>query len=217
MGHSNPRTLSGIYGYSLGFGPIADSPLAGGPFDQTYGRTQVPLLTPEDLAALGENVTRQFDVLTGRSAIPPLCGTSIGQPGTSNNGLSYPSRNFLVPDGSITELVWSHASDAQAAGALITLVAQAQRCPDASSELVGSTTVTTSGLVSGIGTQYAVFTFTPLPVPADMPVAGFVTVILVQVGADLIEVSFSSTVEVPTALRRVERVAQSVLTAIANG
>ena len=181
------------------------------------GRAPVPLLTPDDLAALGEQVTRQFDVLSGRSAIPPLCGTSIGQPGTSIGGPSFPSRTFLLPDGSISELVWSHPSDSQAAGALITLAAQAQRCPDASGELVGSMTVATSGLASGIGTQHAVFTFTPLPVAADEPVAGFVTVLLVQLGADLIEVSFSSTVDVPTALRRIERLAQSALTLIANG
>lgn len=217
VGQSNPRTMGWIYGYSVGVESTAEGDFAGSPLDRSYGGEPVPLLTPEDLAALGEQVTRQFDVFSGRSAIPPLCGTSIGQPGTSNTGLSFPSRTFLLPDGSITELVWSHASDSLAAGALITLAAQAQRCPDASSDLVGSTTVTTSGLAPGIGTQHAVFTFTPLPVPAGEPVAGFVTVILVQLGADLVEVSFSSTVDVTTALRRVERIAQSALTTIANG
>ncbi len=217
VGQSNPRTMSGIYGYSLDVEAQAEGRLPGSPFDQSLGGEPVPLLTPEDLTALGEQVTRQFDVLSGRSAIPSLCGTSIGQPGTSTTGLSVPSRTFLLPDGSITELVWSHASDAQAAGALITLATQAQRCPDASSALVGSTTVATSGLATGIGTQHAVFTFTPLPVSDGEPVAGFVTVILVQLGADLVEVSFSSTVDVPTALRRVERIAQSALTMIANG
>lgn len=40
---------------------------------------------------------------------------------------------------------------------------------------------------------------------------------MVKLGADLVEVSFGSTVDVPTAPRRVERIAQSALTAIANG
>ncbi len=217
VGQSNRYTTSGIYGYSLGVESQAEGRLPGSPFDQGLDDEPKPLLTPEDLTALGEQVTRQFDVLSGRSAIPSLCGTSIGQPGTSATKWSFPSRTFLLPDGSITELVWSHPSDAQAAGALITLAAQAQRCPDVTSWLVGSTTVATSGLATGIGTQHAVFTFTPLPVANGEPVAGFVTVILVQLGADLVEVSFSSTVEVPTALRRVERVAQSALTMIANG
>lgn len=216
VGHSNPRTLSGIYGYVPDFELFADRPLAGSPYDP-YGRGPIALLTPEDLTALGESVTRQFDVLSGRSAIPPLCGTSIGQPGTSPNSLGFPSRTFLVSGGSITELVWRQASDAAAAGSLITLAAQAQRCPDASSELVGSTTVASSGLSTGIGTQHAVFTFTPPPVSAGEPVAGFVTVLLVQLGADLVELSFSSTIDVPTALRRIERIAQSALTLIANG
>ncbi len=79
-----------------GPGHSGGAPVDRSPFDQTYGRAPIPLLTPDDLAALGEVVTRQFSVLSARSAIPVLCGTPTGQPGSTSAATDAPPTVFSV-------------------------------------------------------------------------------------------------------------------------
>ncbi|MDQ3714955.1 MAG: hypothetical protein M3381_02785 [Actinomycetota bacterium] len=211
VGHSNPPVFGGIYGYSLGSGNFAGSPLDSSAFDQTYGRTPLPMLTPEDLAALGENVTRQFSVLSGQSAIPTLCATIVGQPGYSPDN-RYPSTVFRVDGGNITQLIWSRADDASASGTLQTLASQAQVCPEVpNSEAM----ITTGGVQSGIGDEYAVFRRTPT---VSGPTVFFATVALVRVGADLIEVSFiSDAIDLPDAEARCLRAAVAAVQMASGG
>ncbi|MDQ3476604.1 MAG: hypothetical protein M3492_09830 [Actinomycetota bacterium] len=189
VGHSNPRVLSGIYGYSTAWESF--TPLAGSPFDQTYGRPPIPMLTPDDLAALGEVVTRQFSVLSARSAIPVLCGTPTGQPGSTSAATDAPSTVFSVQGGEVTELVWMHPDANAASGALRTLVFQAWQCSDIPEFGIR---VTTSGLRYGIGDEYAFFYREPLNTVSDatLPVAMDAIVVLVRVGSDLIEIAMSA-------------------------
>lgn len=214
VGHSNPQVLSGIYGYSLGWETFtADSPLGGAPYDQTYGRAPIPSLTLEDLAALGENVTREFSVLSGQSAIPVLCGTGLGQPGTSSDlDASFPSTVFRVDGGKITQLIWPQADDATASGNLQTLAFQAQQCPAVPNS---DATIVTGGVQSGIGDEYAVFYRKPT---VSGPTVFFATVALVRVGADLIEVSFTSDIiDLPDAEARCLRAATAAVQKAAGG
>ncbi len=215
VGHSNPRVLSGIYGYS----PTWESfiPLAGSPFDQTYGGPPIPPLTLEDVAALGENVTRQFSVLSGRSAIPVICGTGVGRPGTSGDaGAGYPSTVFRVDGGELTELVWPLTDEAAASGALQTLAFQAQECPTVPNS---DATIATGGVLAGIGDEYAVFHRTPTVSGPTVPGAAvsFATVVLVRVGADMIELSFTSAIESPGAEARCLAAAAAAVQVAAGG
>ena len=90
--------VAGISPDSLGLEQVAEGLIfTGQPVDQIPGPTPIPTLTPEDVSALGENVTRQITVLIGRSTIPVLCGTSLQQPGTSYGvDLGYSSTAFQV-------------------------------------------------------------------------------------------------------------------------
>ena len=191
VGQNNSQVLSGIHGYSLGFGTFSGSPLADSPFDQTYGRNPLPMLTSEDLAALGENVTRQFSVLSARSAIPVLCGTSVGQPGSTSAAGGTPSTDFVVQGAEISELVWMHPDATAASGTLRTLVLQASQCSEIPDFGIR---VTTSGLRYGIGEEYAFFYREPLNTVSDatLPVAMDAIVVLVRLGSDLIEIAMTT-------------------------
>lgn len=188
LGQQNPPELAGIYAYFRGFEQIPVSPRTEPSVDPAYGRTPIPTLTAEDLVALGEDVTRQFSVLSGRSAIPVLCATSVGQPGsTSEPSTGYPSTVFQVRGAEITQLIWPHPDAAMASGALRTLVSQAASCPDVPNFQLR---VTTSGQRYGIGDEYAFFYRQPLE--DDSPEATYAIVVLVRVGADLIEIALTS-------------------------
>ena len=189
VGHSNPRELAGAgYVYIIGSYPAEQGPLELKAFEQTYGRTPPPALAPEDLAAIGERVTSYFTVLSARSAIPVMCGTSIGQPGSANSlDLSYPAVIFRVDGGEISQLSWPRADETVASAALHTLVFQAQQCPEVPEF---QARIGTSGVRTGIGDEYAVFTRSPaVPGQGD---ADVVPAVLVRVGADLIEIAFTS-------------------------
>ncbi len=176
VGHNDPRTLAAV-GFLSSFVP----------FEQTYGRPPLATLTSEDLSAIGEKVDRQLRVSSAQSAIPVLCGTGMGQPGTpSFFGLSYPAIVFGVVGGQLTELVWPQVDEATASGVLRTLVTLAQGCPEIPQL---QATIATGGLLSGIGDEYAVFT--RRPTSADQA-AFTTTAALVRVGADVIEISFAA-------------------------
>lgn len=213
VGQSNPQVLGGIYGSSLGFEQIGNRPIADRRFDPNYGRGPIPSLTSEDLAALGENVTREFSVLSGQSAIPVLCGTGLGQPGTANDlDASYPSTVFRVDGGKISQLIWPRADNVSASGTLQTLASQAQLCPAVPNS---EATITTSGVQTGLGDEYAVFDRSPT---VSGPTVFFSTVVLVRVGADLIEVSFTSDViEIPDAEGRCLRAAAAAVQRATGG
>lgn len=204
VGQGNPRTLAGPgYFYGPPLSPFEQGdPFA--PFEQTYGRAQPPLLTGQDMVALGESVRREISILSGQSAIPALCSASLGQPAPNSLGLSYPATQFGVDGGDITELIWPRPDEGAASGTLRTFVVQAQACPDVTGIETG--TITTGGVATGIGDEYAIFTREP---PASGPPGGFyMTVILVRVGADLIEITFTSAPDaVPLAEARCLRVA----------
>lgn len=192
VGQGNPVTLTSL-GYAF-VGPYPPGgPLDLEPFEQTYGRPLPPTLTQEDLSAIGETVTRQFSVLSARSMIPVMCGTSLGQPGAPNYlDLQYPATVFRVNVAEISQLIWPRPDETAASGTLHTLVTQAQRCPD---EPLSRTTVTTSGVLTGIGDEYAIFF--RQPTAAGEPDAFSATVTLVRIGADLIEVALISDVVDP--------------------
>ncbi|CAN5328850.1 hypothetical protein BH24ACT9_BH24ACT9_13520 [soil metagenome] len=190
VGHNDRRVVAGISPDSLGLEQVAEGLIfTGQPVDQIPGPTPIPTLTPEDVSALGENVTRQITVLIGRSTIPVLCGTSLQQPGTSYGvDLGYSSTAFQVDGGRITQLVWPRPGEAAASGTLQTLAFQAQQCPDVPEV---EATITTSGVQTGIGDEYAVFHRRPTRAGPDVVDA---TVVLVRVGPGLIEMSFTSDV-----------------------
>lgn len=184
-------------------------------FELAFGREPPALLTSADLASIGEAATREVDVLAGRSAVPPLCGTSIGQP-ASAAAISFPARSFEIGTATVEEIIWSRRTEAEAAGILLTLVTQAQRCPEVSSILDGGLAVTTTGVEPGIGAQHATFN---LVGRADGPVQDVVVVVLVQLGADLIEIALSSSdgVDAPGLDRRVERIAEAAAARVLAG
>ncbi len=214
LGQGNPRVLTGLGHLSTGtgFGDQGFTAFSPGalavPFEQTYGRTPPPSLTAEDLTALGENVTREFSVLSGRSVIPVLCDTSLGQPGAPNYlDVRYPATVFGVEAGQITQLFWPRADAAAASGTLQALVSQAQTCPDVAN---AQASVVTAGLLTGIGDEYAVFSRRPTIVGS--PDAVFATVALVRVGADIFEISFvSDSAAVPDAHVRCLAVARAAV------
>lgn len=188
VGHSNQRTLTGLGYVFIGPFPLAEPSLELTPFEQAYGRSQLPSLTRADLVALGENVTRDYGVFSARSAIPIMCGTSVGQPGTPTYlDLRYPSTVFDVDGGEIRQLIWPQPDRASASGTLHTLVFQAQQCPEVPNF---QTSVVTDGVRTGIGDEYA--TFAQQPTVAGDPGTLFASVVLVRLGADLIEIAFTS-------------------------
>lgn len=184
-------------------------------FEQVFGREPPALLSSADLSSIGEAAAREADVLAGRSAVPPLCGRSIGQP-ASAAAITFPARMFEIGGATMTEIIWSRRTEAEAAGILLTLVTQAQRCPAASTVYEDDLTVLTSGLQPGIGAQHARF---DLIGPADGPVQDIVVVVLVQLGADLIEISLSPAegVAAPGLDRRVERIAEAAAARVLAG
>jgi len=187
VGHTNPQTLAGM-GYFIGSFPPEPQPLDIKPFEQTYGRTPLPRLNTENLTTLGEVVTGEFSLLSARSAIPVMCGTSIGQPGSPNVlDVSYPSTVFRVEGGQLSQLVWPLANATVASAALQVLTLQAQQCPD---EPLLQTTMTTSGVLDGIGDQYAIFSRRPINAGDEDGL--FATAVMVRVGADLVEISLAS-------------------------
>lgn len=186
VGKGNPTTLAGLGYVYLGSDSTEPDPLAQSPFEQTYGRSPLSSLTPADMLALGEKVQQEIGILSAQSAIPVMCGTSIGQPGTSPLGLSYAAVIYEVSGGELKELIWAQPDSTSASGTLQTLVYQAQICPDVP---VWQSRVSTSGVLTGIGDEYAVFTRTPAVSGTE---SVYTTVVLVRLGADLIEVSFVS-------------------------
>lgn len=190
VGHSNPRSLAGpgyVYLPFAGFDPglFGLDQSGAGSADPNFGREPLPTLTADDLAGLGEQVGRELSILSAQSAIPILCNTGIGQPGSTT--LGYPSSVFGLDDGSVAELIWSHADAAAASRALHTLVFQAQLCPDLP-EL--NATVRSSGVLNGLGDEYVIFSREPTA--ASGADAVFATIVLVRVDADLIEIGFTS-------------------------
>lgn len=213
VGQSNPPTMTGIYGYPVDVGPAAEGGLIDGPFSDPYGRDPPPGLTLEDLAALGEDVNRQFSVLSGQSTIPIMCGTGLGQPGTGDAlDPSHPSTVFRVEGGKISQIVWPQSDAATASGTLHTLTFQAQLCPGVPNS---AATILTGGVLTGIGDEYAVFYRKPT---VSGPTVFFATVALVRVGADLIEVSFTSDIiELPDAQARCLRAAAAAVEKATGG
>lgn len=184
VGQNNSQVLSGIHGYSLTFEQFPAGPSVGSPFGPTYGREPIEMLTADDLAALGENVSREVSIVSAQSSIPVLCGTSVGQPGTDYLGLSSRAVFFGVEDGDITQLIWPQADDAAASGTLHTLVFQAQLCPEVPNY---QARVTSRGVLSGIGDEYVIFSREPINPDAQGGLHS--TTVLVRVGADLIEIA----------------------------
>lgn len=187
-GRAHPRTLAGL-GYIFSYVDQGDVSIAfGEQLDPNYGRPPPPTLTSQDLAALDEVVRAEVVIVSAQSAIPVLCDTAIGQPGTSNGfGGSFPSTIFNVEGGRISELVWPLADAAAASRMLHTLVFQAQLCPDLPDS---NASIRSSGVVNGIGDEYVVFY--GQPTLGNSPGAVYRTTALVRVGSDLIEVSFTS-------------------------
>ncbi len=210
VGYSNPQERAGLGYFYLPFELTGPDALGDDPFGQTYGRTDLPMLTREDLAALGEQVTREYGVLSAQSAVPVLCETSLGQPGSTTVG--YPSKVFGVLGGRIAELVWSHPDAAAASTTLHTLVFQAQLCPDLSTT---AASIRSSGVLIGMGDEYVIFTQQPT---TDGPDAVFATSALIRLGADLIEVAFASDgVAAPDAELRCLRAAAVAVQKAAEG
>lgn len=187
VGQGNPQVLSGISisgPAALGVEQTLGS-LGIAPFGPPGSGASLPVLSPEDLTALGEVVSRQFQIQSGQSSIPALCETTVGQPGYSRDN-RYPSTIFRVDGGKITQLIWPRANETAASGTLQTLVSQAKLCPGVP---YSNATIVTAGVQTGIGDEYAVFHYRPT---ISGPSVFFATVVLVRVGADLIEVSFTS-------------------------
>lgn len=184
-------------------------------FELEFGREQPALLSSADLSSIGEAATREVDVVAGRSAVPALCGRSIAQP-ASAAAITFPARSFEIGGATMTEIIWSRRTEAEAAGILLTLVTQAQRCPAAATVREDDLTVLTSGLQPGIGARHAMFT---LIGPADGPVQDVVVVVLVQLGADLIEIALSPAegVDAPGLDRRVQRIAEAAAARVLAG
>lgn len=212
VGHNNPRTLAGLGYLFLGFESDFDF-LAGPPFDPNYGREPLPILTADDLSAIGEEVVRQFTIISAASAIPVLCETSIGQPGgPSIMDASYPSIVFRVDDGQFTEMIWPHADPLAAARTLHTLVFQAQLCPDVPDP---QATVRTTGVLNGVGDEYVLFFREPT---TSAPDTFFATVALVRLGAELIEIAFDSElIDRPDAEARLLAVAEAAVQIASGG
>lgn len=214
VGQGNPITLTSL-GYAfVGPYPPGERPLELKPFEQSYGRPPLPTLSQEDVAALGEDVTREYGVISARSAIPVMCGASLGQPGTPTYlDLRYPSTVFGVDGGEISELVWPQPDAPSASATLRSLVFQAQQCPEVPNF---QTSVVTGGVQSGIGDEYA--TFSQQPTVAGDPGALFASVVLVRLGADFIEIAFSSDgLAVPDADARCLRVAEAAVDRASGG
>ena len=207
VGHNDPVILGGIYQYSRGFTVVTASPPPEPFIDETYGRTPLPSLTAEELAALGENVSRQFSVLAARSAIPILCAQIAGPADATypnDQNVQYPSTVFEVDGGTIAQLVRPHFDAAAASGALQTLVSRAGQCPAVPN---ARATIVSGGVQSGIGDEYAIFSRTPTG-----PDEFFATVVLVRVGPDLIEMSLTSdVVAAPDAEARCIRAARAAV------
>lgn len=187
-GRAHPRTLAGL-GYVFFTVDQGEVSIAfGEQLDPNYGRPPPPTLTTQDLAALDEVVRAEVVILSAQSVVPVLCDTAIGQPGSNRGGGSaYPSTIFNVEGGRISELVWPLANAAAASRTLHTLVFQAQLCPDLPAS---NASIRSSGVVNGIGDEYVVFY--GQPTLGNSPGAVYRTTALVRVGADLIEVSFTS-------------------------
>ena len=205
VGHNDPVILGGIYQYSQGFTLVTASPPPEPFIDETYGRTPLPSLTADELAALGENVSRQFSVLAARSAIPVLCAQIAGPADATypnDQNVRYPSTVFEVDGGTITQLVRAYFDAAAASGALQTLVSRAGQCPAVPN---ARATIVSGGVQSGIGDEYAIFSRTPTG-----PDEFFATVVLVRVGPELIEMSLTSdVVAAPDAEARCIRAARA--------
>ena len=207
VGHNDSVILGGIYQYSRGFTVVTASPPPEPFIDETYGRTPLPSLTAEELAALGENVSRQFSVLAARSAIPVLCAQIAGPADATypnDQNVRYPSTVFEVDGGTIAQLVRPHFDAAAASGALQTLVSRAGQCPAVPN---ARATIVSGGVQSGIGDEYAIFSRTPTG-----PDEFFATVVLVRVGPDLIEMSLiSDVIAAPDAEARCIRAARAAV------
>jgi len=207
VGQNDPVILGGIYQYSQGFTVFTASPPPEPFIDETYGRTPLPSLTAEELAALGENVSRQFSVLAARSAIPVLCAQIAGPADATypnDQNVRYPSTVFEVDGGTIAQLVRPHFDAAAASGALQTLVSRAGQCPAVPN---ARATIVSGGVQSGIGDEYAIFSRTPTG-----PDEFFATVVLVRVGPELIEMSLTSdVVAAPDAEARCIRAARAAV------
>jgi len=207
VGHNDSVILGGIYQYSRGFTVVTASPPPEPFIDETYGRTPLPSLTAEELAGLGENVSRQFSVLAARSAIPILCAQIAGPADATypnDQNVQYPSTVFEVDGGTIAQLVRPHFDAAAASGALQTLVSRAGQCPAVPN---ARATIVSGGVQYGIGDEYAIFSRTPTG-----PDEFFATVVLVRVGPDLIEMSLTSdVVAAPDAEARCIRAARAAV------
>ena len=188
VGRNDPMLLSGISAEPTLLDPgTGGFVFTGEPFEPIPGPPPMRTLTTQDVSAIGENVTQQVTVLIGRSALPVLCGISLEPDAGFGMGAGYSSTRFHLDDGILTQLVWMRTSDTAASGILQTLAFQAQQCPDLPDT---AATLTTSGVLTGIGDEYAVFHNRP---NAATPGAEYSTVVLVRVGSSLIEISFSST------------------------
>ncbi|MDQ4038420.1 MAG: hypothetical protein M3313_08745 [Actinomycetota bacterium] len=214
VGQSNPRMLAGLgYFFLPAEGGEGLDPFEVPSSDPDYGRAPLPILTADDLAAIGEDVVGELTIVSARSTIPVLCDTSIGQPGGPTfMDVRYPSTVFRVGDGQFTELIWPHADPLAAARTLHTLVFQAQLCPDVHNS---ETAVRTTGVLNGIGDEYVLFFREPT---TSGPDTFFATVALVRLGADLIEVSFvPEIIDIPDAEARCRRVAEAAVERASGG
>lgn len=213
LAYNNPRTLAGL-GYFWAPYPEEAQELKLQPFEQTYGRPQPPILTQAEVAGIEQGVTGEFSVLSARSSIPVLCGIPIGQPGTPTIlDLHYSSTVFRLSDSALTQLVWPLADETSASAALHTLALQAQMCPD---EPLFLTTIVTTGVLEGLGDEYAVFSRQPTLAATAEPF--FATTVLTRVGADLIEIALTSTAApVPDAQARCMRLAEAAVAKALGG
>lgn len=182
---SNRPQLAGLGSPYFGFLPGTGFDYTELQFDENYGRPSLQTLSSQDLAALGERVTAEVHILSAQSAIPVLCGTSLGQPGIVE--ADYPSTVFTVSDGRITELVWPHPDAEAASRTLHTLVFQAQLCPELPDH---QAMVRSRGVLTGLGDEYVVFDREPMNLDAQGGLHA--TTVLVRVGADLIEITVAA-------------------------
>lgn len=190
---SNRPQLAGLGSPYFGFLPGTGFDYTELQFDENYGRPPLPTLTPADLVALGERVGAEVHILSAQSAVPVLCGTSLGQPGSTtlgqpdNTAVEYPSTVFNVADGRVVELLWPHPDAEAASRTLHTLVFQAQLCPELPDY---QAMVRSSGVLTGLGDEYVVLDREPMN--PDAQGALFATTALVRVGADLIEITVAA-------------------------
>lgn len=169
------------------------------------------LLTLQDLAGVGETTALPGSYGSVESAeSDQLCGLSARAepvPFPSEAGVEYTvfdSVSFVLAGASLTERIGPDL-DVLSASTLRARIELARNCSST------GLTVSTEGVQTGIGDEYAVFTVQRRD-PASGPLHSSILV-LVRVGSQLVELTLTSeaTAEVPDGLARALRIAEAAV------